>query len=75
MPRTLNEEVLVIVYNYLEDYIAVNNYPPLHREIGAAVQIDSGKTVPRYLTELQRRGLVTFKPHVVRSLQIKRPYQ
>lgn len=70
MPRILDEEVLATIYNYIDDHIQAKGYPPLYREIGQAVQIDSSKTVPRYLNEMVKRGMINFRKHTARSIEL-----
>ena len=57
------------IYEYIEKFIAENNYSPTVREIGNAVG-RSSSTVHGHLDRMRDKGYITFIDTFPRTLQI-----
>lgn len=66
--RQLQDDVYAFVVAYLQ---ANNGIPPTIREIGNAVGISSTSHVDYALEGLEKRGLISRKPHVSRSIRLQ----
>lgn len=59
------------ILNYIEQYSAINGYPPTVREIGAAVGLNSPSTVHGYIRRLERDGKIEKTEGSSRALRLK----
>lgn len=55
---------------FIRDYIATNGMSPTLREIGAAVGIVSTNGVNDHLVALERRGFISTRPGLSRSIRV-----
>ena len=58
------------VYNFIEEYIAVNNYPPTVREICEKINLDSTATVVYHLKKLETAGKIIRKGNKNRAIEL-----
>lgn len=58
------------IYQFLKDKIINRGYGPTVREIGDAFNIRSPNGVMGHLRALERKGLITRKSHISRSIQL-----
>ncbi len=58
------------IYEFLQEYMAMNGYPPTVREIGKAVGIKSTSLVSYYLKSLDQKGLIDREPSVSRGIRL-----
>ena len=45
-------------YNFIEKYIAQNNYPPTIREMCDSLKLDSTSSVSYHLNKLEKQGKI-----------------
>jgi repressor LexA len=58
------------IYEFLQEYVEANGYPPTVREIGKAVGIKSTSLVSYYLKSLDKKGLIDREPSVSRGIRL-----
>jgi repressor LexA len=58
------------IYEFLQEYVEANGYPPTVREIGQAVGIKSTSLVSYYLKSLDKKGLIDREPSVSRGIRL-----
>jgi repressor LexA len=58
------------IYEFLQEYVEANGYPPTVREIGRAVGIKSTSLVSYYLKSLDKKGLIDREPSVSRGIRL-----
>lgn len=60
------------IYNYIEEFIDDNNYPPSVREIGEKFDIKSTSTVHYYLEKLRSSGMIKQSGNKKRSVSVSK---
>ena len=58
------------VYNFIEEYIFSNNYPPTVREIGEKLNLDSTSSVVYHLKKLESMGKITRNGNKNRAIEL-----
>ena len=58
------------VYEFIEDYIFRNNYPPTIREIGEKLRLDSTSSVVYHLKKLESMGKITRGENKNRAIEL-----
>lgn len=58
------------VYEYIEQYIFSNNYPPTVREIGEKLSLDSTSSVVYHLKKLEKMGKITRDGSKNRAIEL-----
>lgn len=58
------------VYEFLQDYIFKNNYPPTIREIGEKLNLDSTSSVVYHLKKLENIGKITRSENKNRAIEL-----
>ena len=58
------------VYNFIEEYIFSNNYPPTVREIGEKLNLDSTSSVVYHLKKLENMGKITRNGNKNRAIEL-----
>ena len=58
------------VYEYIEEYIFKNNYPPTIREIGEKLKLDSTSSVVYHLKKLENMGKITRGENKNRAIEL-----
>ena len=58
------------VYEYIEEYIYKNNYPPTIREIGEKLKLDSTSSVVYHLKKLESMGKITRGENKNRAIEL-----
>lgn len=58
------------VYEFIEDYIYKNNYPPTVREIGEKLMLDSTSSVVYHLKKLEKMGKITRDGSKNRAIEL-----
>ena len=58
------------VYNYLEEFIYKNNYPPTIREIGEKLNLDSTSSVVYHLKKLENAGKIVRSENKNRAIEL-----
>lgn len=58
------------VYDFLDEYIAANGYPPTLQEIAQHLHVSGNLGVLRHLQALERKGLITRSPGNSRSIAL-----
>ena len=58
------------VYEYIEQYIYKNNYPPTIREIGEKLQLDSTSSVVYHLKKLESMGKIIRSENKNRAIEL-----
>ncbi len=58
------------VYEYIEEYIFKNNYPPTIREIGEKLRLDSTSSVVYHLKKLENMGKITRSENKNRAIEL-----
>lgn len=58
------------VYNFIEEYIAINNYPPTVREICEKMKLDSTATVVYHLKKLENSGKIIRNGNKNRAIEL-----
>ncbi len=64
------DEKLNEIYNYLQQFISENGFPPSVREIGAKFNIKSTSTVHYYLEKLKNSGLIGYEGNKKRAVVV-----
>ena len=54
----------------IRDFIQVNHYPPTVRELGDMVGLSSSSTVQHHVNELARKGYISHRPGLVRTIVV-----
>lgn len=57
-----------MIYNYINDCVAQNGYPPTLREIADAVGVRSTGTVARHLKSLEAQCLISRHGRLARAI-------
>ena len=60
-----------LVYQAIVEFMSENNYAPTVRELVSMTKINSTATVRGYIDRLKRKGYLTCKPSIARSIVIK----
>ena len=58
------------VYQFIEEYIFTNNYPPTVREIGERLNLDSTSSVVYHLKKLENMGKITRNGNKNRAIEL-----
>lgn len=58
------------VYNFIEEYISINNYPPTVREICEKMKLDSTATVVYHLKKLENAGKIIRNGNKNRAIEL-----
>ena len=58
------------VYEYIEQYIYKNNYPPTIREIGEKLKLDSTSSVVYHLKKLENMGKISRSENKNRAIEL-----
>lgn len=58
------------VYEYIEQYIFKNNYPPTVREIGEKLKLDSTSSVVYHLKKLENQGKIVRSENKNRAIEL-----
>lgn len=58
------------VIDTIQKYLSINGYPPSFRDIGKIVGMKSSSTVSGILTNLKKKGYVTWETGRPRTLKI-----
>ena len=58
------------VYQFIEEYIFTNNYPPTVREIGEKLNLDSTSSVVYHLKKLENMGKITRNGNKNRAIEL-----
>lgn len=58
------------VYEYIEQYIFCNNYPPTIREIGEKLKLDSTSSVVYHLKKLENMGKIVRSENKNRAIEL-----
>lgn len=58
------------VYEFIEEYIYKNNYPPTVREIGEKLNLDSTSSVVYHLKKLEKMGKITRDGSKNRAIEL-----
>ncbi len=58
------------VYEFIEEYIFKNNYPPTIREIGERLKLDSTSSVVYHLKKLENMGKITRGENKNRAIEL-----
>lgn len=69
------EKKLNMIYDYLQNFINENGFPPSIREIAAKFDIKSTSTVHYYLEKMKSRGLISLETNKKRAVAINRKNQ
>ena len=59
-----------VIFEYIKDFIAVNQYPPTRRDIQNGCEISSVSIVSYHLYKLEKRGLIQIVEGVARGIRI-----
>lgn len=62
------------IYDYIVDYISINNYSPTIREICKGVNLKSTATVHNHLLSLVDMNMIRMEQNKVRSIEIIHPH-
>ena len=58
------------VYNFIEEYVSINNYPPTVREICEKMKLDSTATVVYHLKKLENSGKIVRNGNKNRAIEL-----
>lgn len=58
------------IYNYIVDYVSINNYSPTIREICKGVNLKSTATVYNHLLLLEDMNMIRMEHNKVRGIRI-----
>lgn len=58
------------IYHFIMDFHEVKGYAPSYREIAGAVGLKSISSVRDHLNKLQAEGLISYEPHIPRSVHV-----
>jgi len=58
------------VYEFIEQYIYKNNYPPTIREIGEQLRLDSTSSVVYHLKKLEKQGKISRDASKNRAIEL-----
>lgn len=57
------------ILDFVKDYTTQNGYPPTVREIAKALGVKSHSSIYSCLCRLKQRGLITWVPHLPRTME------
>lgn len=66
------DEKLNSIYNYLQEFIDDNGFPPSVREIATKFDIKSTSTVHYYLEKMKTQGLIEYAENKKRAMVVNR---
>lgn len=58
------------VYNFIEEYVSINNYPPTVREICEKMKLDSTATAVYHLKKLENSGKIVRNGNKNRAIEL-----
>lgn len=59
-----------IVLDFISMYMKMNGYPPSYQEIAIGLNLRSKSNIHRIIHSLQKKGMLSVKPHMIRSLKV-----
>ncbi|MBO5926044.1 MAG: transcriptional repressor LexA [Clostridia bacterium] len=69
------DKKLEILYNYIQNYVETNGFPPTVRDICSDLSIKSTATAHYYLNKLTERGLLNKPTEKKRALSVKAKHE
>ncbi len=59
-----------MVLDFINLYIKMKGFPPSYTDIATGMNLRSKSNIHRLVHDLKNKGLLSVKPHMVRSLKV-----
>ena len=59
-----------LVLDFIQTYVKIKGFAPSYADIAHGLGLKSKSNIHRLVHELQKEGLVSIKPHLIRSMTL-----
>ena len=59
-----------LVLDFIQTYVRIKGFAPSYADIATGLSLKSKSNIHRLVHELQKEGLVSIKPHLIRSMTL-----